>query len=65
MSIDSSENEKLIKYADLKNTILNAKNLNFQNYNEKNEYLLEAIRKKLLTHIKFLMFQLLYCCQGN
>ena len=30
MSIDSSGNEKLIKYADLKNTILNAKNLNFQ-----------------------------------
>lgn len=50
MSIDSSGNEKLIKYADLKNTILNAKNLNFQNYNEKNEYLLEAISETVNTH---------------
>ena len=48
--IDKSGNEKINKYADIKNPILNKKPLYFKNENEKQEYLYDAINETVNVH---------------
>ena len=50
ITIDNSGNEKIYKYADIKNSILNASPLNLKNEDDKKLYLAEAINETVNAH---------------
>ena len=50
VSIDINGNQKIYKFADIKETMLNSNSLNLKNDNEKQEYLFNAINETVNAH---------------